>query len=61
MYNNFSNCNSNTEKNVIDSMPIGMAYVPWQIFTDIYTPEKALTRGTIFSQLDKPFLGGCVR
>lgn len=37
--------------------PIGMAYVPWQKFKDIYEPEKGLNAGTIFAELDKPFLG----
>ncbi len=43
------------------SMPIAMAYVPWQMWRDIYDAEKALHRGTIFQELDKPFLGagGC--
>ncbi len=41
---------------------IGMAYVPWQkSFDNIYDTDKAFCTGTIFSCLDKPFLGrgGC--
>lgn len=38
-------------------MPIGMAYVPWQKWQDIYDPGKGLESGTIFRELDKPFLG----
>ncbi len=34
-----------------------MAYVPWQYFTTVYEPDKALEIGTIFPELDKPFLG----
>lgn len=36
-------------------MAIAMAYVPWQIWRNIYDPEKALCRGTIFQDLDQPF------
>ena len=39
------------------SMPIAMAYVPWQKWQDIYEPCKGLEHGTIFRELDKPFLG----
>lgn len=41
----------------IDNMPIAMAYVPWQDFTKTYEPQKALLAGTIFPELDLPFLG----
>ncbi len=34
-----------------------MAYVPWQYFTTVYEPDKALEVGTIFPELDKPFVG----
>lgn len=40
-----------------DEFPIGMTYVPWQSWKNIYEPDKALQRGTIFEELDKPFLG----
>ena len=33
---------------------LAMVYSPEQPFTDLYEPEKGLTRGTIFSQLDLP-------
>lgn len=36
---------------------LAMAYVPWQTWRDIYDAEKALEHGTIFCELDKPFLG----
>lgn len=35
---------------------VAMAYVPWQNFTTVYEPDRALTVGTIFPELDKPFL-----
>ena len=37
--------------------PVAMAYVPYQQYNDVYTPEKGLDRGTIFPDLDKPFYG----
>lgn len=38
----------------------GMAYVPWQVFSQTYDPRKALMAGTIFPELDKPFSGNCM-
>lgn len=40
-----------------ESYPIGMGYVPWQTFKDIYDPERGLEAGTIFAELEKPFWG----
>ncbi|WP_444658322.1 spore coat associated protein CotJA [Caproiciproducens sp. R2] len=43
----------------LPAMPVvAMAYVPFQQFNSTYTPEKGLEMGTIFPELDKPFLGG---
>lgn len=36
---------------------LAMAYVPWQQWRELYTPEVGFKRGTIFSELDKPFIG----
>ena len=41
----------------IDSLPIAMCYVPIQNWRDLYSADVGLDRGTIFSELDKPFLG----
>nr|WP_294470029.1 spore coat associated protein CotJA [uncultured Sellimonas sp.] len=40
---------------------VAMAYVPWQRGLDLYPICKGFVRGTIFEELDKPFLGkgGC--
>lgn len=40
-----------------------MAYVPWQYFHKVYETDKALEIGTIFPELDKPFLaaGRCCK
>jgi len=43
---------------MFESWPIAMAYVPWQSFRGIYEPGRAFEAGTIFSDLDLPFLGG---
>lgn len=48
-------------ENDIENMPIGMAYVPWQNWQDIYAKDKGIMRGTIFAQLDKPFTKGANR
>lgn len=37
--------------------PPAMAYVPWQDFGNLYELEKAFEIGTIFPELDKPFIG----
>lgn len=44
-------------------MALAMAYVPWQNWREIYDVCKGLQTGTIFGELDKPFLGrgGCNR
>lgn len=42
---------------VLDELPIGMAYVPYQKWRNVYNADVALERGTIFAELDMPFLG----
>lgn len=41
-----------------DDFVVAMAYVPWQHFTTVYEPDKALEVGTIFPELNLPFYGG---
>ena len=41
----------------IDRMPVAMAYVPWQYFENVFEPDAALCKGTIFPELYKPFTG----
>lgn len=36
---------------------LAMMYVPYQRFENLYEPEKALERGTLFADLDMPFYG----
>lgn len=40
-----------------EDFPVGMAYVPWQTWGDLYPPEKALCEGTIFADLNQIFCG----
>lgn len=48
---------------VLEGMPIAMAYVPWQMWRNICDIEKGFSSGTIFEELNKPFrgMGGCCR
>ena len=38
-------------------LALAMGFVPSQIWQNIYEPNVALARGTIFADLDKPFIG----
>ena len=40
-----------------EQFPIGMTYVPMQTWENLYCPSQALEHGTLFADLDKPFLG----
>ncbi len=42
----------------IDRFPPGMGYVPWQTWQQTYPFEQAFDRGTIFPELDLPFMMG---
>ncbi len=37
---------------------VGMAYIPFQTELVTYTSSEALSRGTLFPELDKKFYGG---
>ena len=37
--------------------PLAMVYSPLQSFAGLYDEEKALSRGTLFTELDLPFEG----
>ena len=41
----------------VDSLPLAMAYVPWQTFHKAYDPATALSLGTVFPELCLPFCG----
>lgn len=42
----------------VDQCRLAMAYVPWQRWCETYDPNVGFHRGTIFPELDMPFLGG---
>ena len=41
--------------------PLAMVYAPVQEWRELYDNEAGHARGTIFKELDFPFLGGDVR
>ncbi len=43
---------------VTDTLPVGSVYAVMQEYKNIYSPEDALCRGTLFRDLDLPFRGG---
>lgn len=45
------------EEQPVDSMGVGMAYVPWQRFENIMDSEEGLECGTIFRDLVMPYYG----
>ena len=53
----------NRKEDRLSGLPLAMAYVPWQRWRNVYDISKGFHRGTIFEELDKPFLGrgGCNR
>ena len=40
------------------SLQVAMAYVPFQFIGETYEPEKAFRCGTLFPELNKPFMEG---
>lgn len=42
----------------VEQKPLAMAYVPWQQWKQPFSIDKALFRGTIFPELDIPFMRG---
>lgn len=43
-------------RDILKGKHLAMGYVPWQQFECTYEPSQALRVGTIFPELDKPFL-----
>ena len=39
----------------VDNAVLAMAYVPMQLFGSLYNNDDALSTGTLFADLDKPF------
>ena len=46
----------NTHNDFLEGRSLAMAYVPWQQWREIYEPCMGFAQGTIFRELDKPFL-----
>jgi hypothetical protein len=58
--------NERKSKELKQMQELAIAHVPMQEYRQTYTPQKALTRGTLFAELDFPFepekgmmKGGC--
>lgn len=51
----------------LENYPLASVYAPLQSFDELYDKETALQKGTVFAQLDLPFMGesvykgGCCR
>ncbi len=58
--NNMSNggCGNGNSTWGLKSHPLAMVYSPLHEFRDLYDPDVALERGTMFAELDLPFEGG---
>ncbi len=46
-----------TNLHLPDGFPLASVYAPTQIFRKLYDRDTALSRGTIFQELDLPFMG----
>lgn len=42
---------------LLEELPLGMAYVPWQTFGTMYPMQQGMHRGTMFPCLDFDFMG----
>ena len=51
----------NTQRDCLSDMSVAMAYVPMQRWNQVYDMSRGLTRGTIFPELDLPFVMGRCR
>lgn len=43
--------------NDMPGFALGMAFVPWQPWRNLYSTEQALWKGTLFQDLDLDFMG----
>ena len=44
-----------------DDMVVAMAYVPLQFYSREYEPDEGFDKGTMFPELNKPFMPGDMR
>lgn len=47
-------CTCDRDKWGLYEYPLAMVYAPLQAFRNLYDPETALRKGTMFAELDKP-------
>lgn len=45
------------DRNDMPEFALGMAYVPWQPWCNLYSIDQALWKGTLFQDLDLDFMG----
>ncbi len=57
---NNKNSNTNGGSWALRGYPLASVYAPYQEFRGLYDKEKALKQGTIFSELDLPFMGASI-
>lgn len=50
-------CGCRAKNDPLAGLALAIGYVPWQVWRDVYEPDKGLARATIFAELDKPFCG----
>lgn len=46
-----------TNLHLPDGFPLASVYAPTQVFRNLYDIDEALMRGTVFKELDLPFMG----
>lgn len=57
---NCCNCDEKCAKqNALSGYALAMVYTPEQEWRELYTEEDALSHGTLFTELCKPFYHGC--
>lgn len=58
MEDNKYQCNCKVMPKLPSDIVVAMAYVPFQTELVTYTSNEALSKGTLFPELDKKFYGG---
>ena len=56
-YRQPENCADSISHIDMHNIPIGIGYVPWQKWRNVYALCEGLSQGTIFKELDYPFYG----
>ncbi len=51
-------CSAAGQPTAMQNQVLAMAYIPMQEMASVYEPETGWHRGTIFPELDKPFMAG---